>query len=673
VSRVARAVLLLGALVAGLVVVPATGSSAADTDANATGAGPRLALAGQDPWVPVGGTFTMALLTTGSVDGLHLTLTVHDRVVSRSAFDQTLTDDPVFPPTLRLLDLSLTDYAPNAFGLRTVAQPLAGLNVRRVANGVYPVEVQLRDADAHIVDGFVTHVVVANLNTPTTPLDVAWVWPLVAQPAIALDGTFDPNVVAELGTTGRLGRQATAIANASDVPLTLAPSPETIDAWSTLARENIDVAVGAESLRTAVPRHQVLVGPYVPLDLPALFRGNLGSSLNTQLDRGADALEGFFGTHIDPSTAMPGPLDAASLSALRDARASRLVVEGAALEPFQGSFTAARPAKVVAASAAVGDAMTVLATDAGLERYLTARSEDHQEPGLRAAHLLASLVVVAGEQPSLARGVTFANPAGWDADPALVGSILAGLRQNPLLRPVTVDALLAETPAATVDDEPEGAPVVRVLAPTPETRAPVTSERYFDALLERNGIADLFGASDARVQRADRVLLTALAAAWQDRAGRAHAQRQLEGIRQLGREFLSRIKVPSASTVTLTSSRAQIPLTFRNDADRLVGIHLSVASSKLLFPDGTERDVVLQPGKNQTVRIAVETRSSGTYPLSLTVTTVGGLPIQTSEVTVRSSFVSGVGVFLTAGALLFLAGWWGWDIRRRRRARRAAA
>ena len=68
----------------------------------------------------------------------------------------------------------------------------------------------------------------------------------------------------------------------------------------------------------------------------------------------------------------------------------------------------------------------------------------------------------------------------------------------------------------------------------------------------------------------------------------------------------------------------------------------------------------------------METRSSGTYPLDMTVTTAGGLPITTSEVTVRSSFVSGVGVFLTVGAIVFLALWWAWDIRRRRRRRQTA-
>jgi hypothetical protein len=264
------------------------------------------------------------------------------------------------------------------------------------------------------------------------------------------------------------------------------------------------------------------------------------------------------------------------------------------------------------------------------------------------------------------------NPDAWDPSDAFVHAVLTGLRGNPILRPVTVDGLLAETPAATVNDEPNGVPVVRVLAPVKLPRPPVTASQYYQGLQSRQGIAALFGESDVRVTRADRVLLSSLSADFESRAGRRHARDQLHAIGQSGRDFLALIRTPLRSTVTLTASKAQIPLTFRNDADRVVRIHLSLASDKLLFPDGTDSDVDLQPGKNQTVRIAVETRSSGTFPLVMTVTTAGGLLIQTSEVTVRSSFVSGVGVFLTVGAIVFLALWWGWDIRRRRRRRQMA-
>ena len=51
------------------------------------------------------------------------------------------------------------------------------------------------------------------------------------------------------------------------------------------------------------------------------------------------------------------------------------------------------------------------------------------------------------------------------------------------------------------------------------------------------------------------------------------------------------------------------------------------------------------------------------------VATEGGLPILTTRLSVRSSVVSGVGVVLMVGALVFLALWWGWDIHRRRRRR----
>ena len=89
---------------------------------------------------------------------------------------------------------------------------------------------------------------------------------------------------------------------------------------------------------------------------------------------------------------------------------------------------------------------------------------------------------------------------------------------------------------------------------------------------------------------------------------------------------------------------------------------------RLLFPDGAERDVDLPP-KNHTERIRVETRGPGTFPVVVDVTTEGGLPIQTTKLSVRSSLVSGVGVVLMVGALAFLAVWWGWDIHRRRKRR----
>src|SRR5262249_39051615 len=134
-------------------------------------------------------------------------------------------------------------------------------------------------------------------------------------------------------------------------------------------------------------------------------------------------------------------------------------------------------------------------------------------------------------------------------------------------------------------------------------------------------------------------------------------------------DFLARIRIPTSTHVTITSSHAEVPITFRNDTGQPVTVHVRLESEKLLFPEGPDRDVVLPP-RVTTIRFAVETRSSGTFPLAIAVTTSGGLPVQSTEMTVRSTFVSGVGIFLTVGAAAFLLLWWAWDIRRRRRARR---
>jgi hypothetical protein len=648
-------------------VVASTAPAHAQTNSSSA----SLTLAGQDPWTPTDGTFTMQLRTNDVPAGLILTLTVHDRLLSRSAFDATITgNNPPLGQTLNLVRRPLDLYPPDEFGLRTVAVGLRDdLGIRRSGNGVYPVEVQLRDANDQTLAGFVTHLIVADLSTAAQkPLDVAWIWPLVAAPALGFDGNADPAVAGQLGPIGRLGRQATLIGDNTDVPLTLVPSPETLDAWSTLAQHDAGLAAGVASLTSALPNDQVLAGPFVPLDLPSLFDGGLGGTLGNELDRGDAALQTFFSSHIDPSTTMPGPLDTPSLDALKTAVRTRLLVDGSALEPYDGKFTASRPALLARAPGNLDETVAVLATDPGVQRFL----QGDDAPALRAAHLLAALTVIAGEQPSLARAVAFANPTTWDASDQFVHAVLTGLRGNPILRPVTVDTLFAETPTATANDESNGDRVVRVLAPVKLRKPPVTANQYYAGLQARQGLAALFGEADARVTRADRVLLSSVSADFESPAGRRRARDQLRAIGQSGREFLALIRTPGRSTVTLTASKAQIPFTFRNDADRVVSIHLSLSSDKLLFPDGTDSNVELQPGKNQTVRIAVETRSSGTFPLVMTVTTAGGLLIQTSEVTVRSSFVSGVGVFLTVGAIVFLAVWWGWDIRRRRRRRQMA-
>jgi hypothetical protein len=399
------------------------------------------------------------------------------------------------------------------------------------------------------------------------------------------------------------------------------------------------------------------------------FQDVVTSSTSTrpsELTRGVATLETFLGAHVDPSTALPGPLDSTSLSILQNASVRQLVVEGDALTPENEKYTPAHPYEMQTVPGDASSAVTVVATDVGLEKFLTG----DDPPALRAAHLLAGLALVAGEQPSIARGIAIANPTDWDANDTFVASVLAGLRGNPLLRPTTVQGLIQSVPAATTNGDADGAPVYRQLANYSPPAPPVTTAQYATGVQSRDAIAALLGPADPRTQNADRALASSLAAAWANPPGRVRARQLLTSIAGSVAGYLGQVQVQPQSTVTITSSKAEIPISFRNTGNDNIVVHLRLESDRLLFPEGAERDITLTAQHNTTIRVAVETRGSGTAPVTVTVTTPGGLAIgKPTIIKVRSSFVSGVGVFLTVGAVVFLVVWWGWDIRRRRKKR----
>jgi hypothetical protein len=660
-------------------VTPAVVAQAQTTAAG----GPTLVLVAQDAWVPTGGVFTMRFRIDGigarSTAGLNVTLTLHDPVTTRSAFDDTLsTTKPVLPSTLgTTISVPFDGLAVDTDGnrvfsvaLQTPADQAADrLAARRPDGGVYPLEVQLRDADDLRVDGLVTHVVVANVTpgsveagAPTLaaarPLDVAWVWPIATDPAYLPDGTPDPAVLEQLAANGRLGRQAATIDSLADVPLTLAPSPETIDAWQTIARQRPDLASGVAALLRAASRTEVLSGPFVPLDLPALTAADLEGSFDSEFTRGTTTLDRVLGTRLDPRSALPGPIDQHTAQILRQRGIDRLVVDDpSVLSPAAETFTPAHPYTVQATPGDDSTAMTVVVADAGIQRLLTGA----EPPALRAAHVLAALAIIEREQPGLTRGVAIVNPSRWDAPQGFVDALASGLRKNPFVRPTTLDGLIADVPVA------DGTPRT-FQARTSTGTAPVTAKEFGLGYVSLGAITNLFGPGDVRVVRGERALFSSLASAWQTAGGRAKARALLAAIGTSADDFLSRIRIPSSTTVTITSSRAEIPITFRNDTGQKVSVHVQLESDKLLFPDGNERDLELPP-RSTTAKFTVETRSSGTFPVIITVTTADKIPIQSTQLRVRSTFVSGVGIFLTVGAILFLALWWGWDIRKRRRAK----
>ena len=634
-------------MLAAVLVVGERGRGGSRVTRRPTTPTPSLTLASQDPWTPNSGTFTMSLKTGGNTDGLQLTLTVHDRVLSRSAFDATLGDSPTFPQTLTLQRLSLDDYPADANGVRVVQVDLT--------RPQHPPFGQRRVPDRGAAPRRQRHHP-SRASSPTS-------WSSISPPRLRSRSTSPGCGRSSPPRRSRSTALRTRTSSASSRPpgdsavrpRRSAPTPTCPSRSRRVPRRSTRGSSSRRHRTTPSSRrasthcggrcthHQVLAGSFVPLDLPSTRRAGSAAPSATSSTGHRTRSRRFFNTHLDPSTAMPGDLDTPSLDALRNAVRTRLVVDGSALEPFDGRFTVTRPA--------------LLGRARGQCVQTQVDGRRHRSRAWRvsstATRLRRSARRISSARSRSSRASSRAWPGRWHSPTRTIGihptssspRCSPGSARIRFVRPVTVDTLLAETPAATVDDAPDGDPVVRTLAPATVRKAPVkaavTTTR---ACSTATRIAALFGNTDPRVAHADRTLLSVLSANLENPAGRRFAREQLHAIGQSGRDFLSLIHSPEQSTITLTSSEAKIPLTFRNDTDKSgPDPHRArerQARCSRTAPIGTSQ---LEPGKNQTVRIAVETRSSGSFPLLMTVTTAGGLPIQTSEVTVRSSFVSGVG------------------------------
>jgi hypothetical protein len=134
------------------------------------------------------------------------------------------------------------------------------------------------------------------------------------------------------------------------------------------------------------------------------------------------------------------------------------------------------------------------------------------------------------------------------------------------------------------------------------------------------------------------------------------------------------IVVAAEQVVTLTSSSGKVPLNLENRLAVPASVRIVLSSAKLDFPEGSVIEQVLEPQRTTTIELPVETRASGAFPLTVTVTSADGtLPVATTKYTVRSTAISGVGLVLSIGAGLFLLVWWARHFRTARRARKLVA
>jgi len=664
---------------AGPAATPAAVGPAAAPPAPAPAPKPHVAtLARQTPWAAPDGDLHLGLAVTGPADGLTVQIQVHRAVISRSALTPSLEGRSLGGVEGRL-EAPVSGLGADGSGVRDLRLGVQGPTSAAGApdparivpgrSGIYPTEVVVFRNGAP-VDRFVTPLVV--IAAGLTPLTVAWVWRFDATPAHQPDGTVRKAAAAAVGPGGRLVTTAREAARAADVHLTLAPTPETLTAWDDAARQEDHQAGGAPAdgasaglaalkAAAATPGHQVLAGPFVPVDVPGLLDANLAGEADAEFARGAGDDERVLGAAPPPGALLaPGPLDAAGLARLRQYGAERLVFPPDSLVPRDQRLTPGHPFAVGAG----GRPFAAAVSDPDLAALL----QGDDAPALRSARFLAGLSLVALEAPGEARGVVVVSPEEWDPPAALLDDVFAGLRNNPAITPATLDEYFA----TVAPDQVGGRTLVRDLAVRRPTD-PSDADTVRSIRRKLTGFAAVIDGTVPTLESADRKLLLSRATVLQadNRAERklSGPAAYLQGADRLIKGVTSKVRGPKGQRVTLTSRRASIPISLLNATGRPLQVRVRLESDQLRFLDGSDRLLTLAP-QNTVERFRVESRSTGAFPLQIIVTSPdGSLVVNSSELTIRCTVVSGVGAVLTAGAGIFLLVWWGNDLRRSRRGR----
>ena len=680
----------------------------------------RIALVAQPSWIGAGGRFDLALQVShvSNPASLEVAVTIYQRLTSRSAFALTL-EDRISGSPIAIEPKALTDLTPDRsgrfifpIGIRGTTPDPTRLSLR--SEGVYPVRVELRErGGGETADHFTTHLVY--LPDPhVARLKVAWVLPFHAPPALQPDGGRRPAAAAAAGLSDLAA--ALTPGSAPLVPVSVAPTPETLEAVQgqglgtsasiaacapDSARPSSAVGPattspptpGAANPPTAAARdtldrlrrgvaegtgRQVIVGPYVPINLPALYGSRLDCEVRAELDQGAEATAQVLpGTRVGIFRTWVGeePLNPAAIDRLQALGYDRLVVPDANLSPTPSArLTPDRPFLLEGSGSAT--TLPAAVADDGLASHFIGGAE----AVLQAHQFLADLAQVFFEQPNGAeRGVVVLTPRSWTPSAGFLRTAFDGLASAPVLDPVTLDTLFSTTPFATMAN-PRGhgtVPLVRHLAdPMPATPADGSYGHDSSVRTARPHLAGFVSLTDPTNPLAVDLSRRFLIAESADLRTSSQRYAYIETVdRVIGTQF-SGIQPPPSHTITLTAQTGKIPLTFRRRLSYTVHVLVRLHSEKLLFPGHTGDDIEALDliGENTTERVEVLTRTSGTFPLFITLSSLDGnlRKDRPTRLTIRSTSTSAVGLALTGGAALFLVVWWGRHAVRRRRGRRAA-
>lgn len=613
---------------------------------------------------------------------LRLLLTVHGRVTSRFALQQSLDD----APTTAVVHAVTRTLSPvPAQGGRTVSlrQTLdqLGLGSTGTSAAVHPVRIALQ-ADGEIVDEVLTAAVVAGREAQQ-PLQVGVLLPLTGPPperpggrlaAVAGDRLIGPDQAVPLMLQALQRHPDTPVTLASDglalttlqrmqgglTAVTPDGSVQERDATGPVATAASRVL---DQIREIADRPSVdqIPLPYGRADLVALVRHGAAEEAARHVGDQTNDIERLTGERPQERILWPvTSINAPTLEALGGV-ARTIVLSQDSVDGDSGSLT---PAPMRRLQAGQAGTLPVLVPDPWIERALADSGRDGG--ALLAARVLAEVASVHLEQPGVAdRGLLIAPPPDTPVHGAALGPLLSSLQRATFAQLTDLTGLRrngadGDVPEATLD-YPRSA------------RQGELSASYIDALRQARAhvgsLASLMIEDRAFVGRLDRRLLQAASTAYRDRP--ADGRELIQGVRTTLGDLEEAVSVPDVPPVTLAAEEGTLPVRLSSTAEIPLRVEVTLRTAAYEVAGGPTREIELPANQDRLLSFDVRAVApGGTSPVQVIVEDPDGInQLAAGTVVVRSTAVSVTGVIVTGAAALFLLVALWRQLRRRRRRR----
>ena len=651
----------LAGAVAAVAVLGITGlasppTAAAGSPADQVVDGPTLTLVGRSPWVAADGTFDLDISTEGVTDAAVVQIVIRERVDSIADLDRSVEENVggviYRSPRVALGFIPLQPDGTRRLPVATSTTTSDAVTARLRHPGIYPVTVTLEDAAGN-VDTIRTPVV--RLGTEDDPLPAPTldlVVDVAVPPTVEPDGRRELSE-AELARLGRLAAlldgSAGPLVGRDPVALTIAARPDTLDALTASADPRASELLNA--LTSSGDARTALGLPTVGLSAPALVDADLAEYLPKLVTDGRATLRDRLDVGIDTTTwdATDG-IDAASARLLDRNGFTHVLLDASAPA---GDSPASERSLIDVGPVDVPEItpLDALVVDRATTDALLARSADRVDAG----HLELADLLLRGDDDT---------EAAIRIDDAPSDSLL--LRLLALVSapdsPVPVRPLRTG-PAAGADAGPSDAARIELPGATADLTG--ITDLVHTASAEVDTFAGLVTAESARADAYRLRISTSLATGVADE--RRHEL--LQSVDTSVRQAFGSITLAGQTDLNLTSRSGTLPLMIRNTNPFPVQVVLSIRSDRLAFPEGDHFTYDLTEEITR-VDIPVKALATGSIPTFVQLATPdGATTLDSRQLNVRSTAISGVGLAISLGALAVLVFWWARTWRRNRRAK----